>query len=195
WVLERACETLAHWQSQFGDRLHLAVNVSAVQLVAGDVADQIAACIKRYGLFPGGLHVEVTESAIMANPDIAIQTIRRIRAQGVAIALDDFGTGYSSLRYFRTLEIDYLKLDQSFIRNIHSSSKDYAIVEAVIYMAKACALQVIAEGIETEDGRRLLATLGCDLGQGWLFGRPMRQSALMQLFRESPASSPSPLSV
>jgi len=195
WVLERACETLAHWQSQFGDRLHLAVNVSAVQLVSGDVADQIAACIKRYGLFPGGLHVEVTESAIMANPDIAIQTIRRIRAQGVAIALDDFGTGYSSLSYFRTLEIDYLKLDQSFIRNIHSSSKDYAIVEAVIYMAKACALQVIAEGIETEDGRRLLATLGCDLGQGWLFGRPMRQSALMQLFRESPASAPSPLSV
>src|SRR5690606_41166393 len=95
WVLERACETLAHWQSQCGARLRLAVNVSAVQLVAGDVADQIAACIKRYGLFPGGLHVEVTESAIMANPDIAIQTIRRIRAQGVAIALDDFGTGYS----------------------------------------------------------------------------------------------------
>ncbi len=189
WVLEQACATLARWQKQFGTGLHLAVNVSAVQLTSRDFAERLARHLERNGCKPEGLHVEITESAIMDNPELAMRVLKKLRLIGVGTALDDFGTGYSSLSYLKDLEIDYLKLDRSFISNVNTSPKDRAITESVIHMAKAIGLKLVAEGIETEEIGSALSAMGCDFGQGWLFGRPMQERALVALARpEAPGA-------
>lgn len=185
WVIEQACATLARWQRQFGPHLHLAVNVSAVQLTARDFAERLGRHLERYGCDSHGLHVEITESAIMDNPELAMRVLKKLRLMGVGIALDDFGTGYSSLSYLKDLEIDYLKLDRSFISNVTSSGKDRAITESVIRMAKAIGLKLVAEGIETDEIGSTLCAMGCDYGQGWLYGRPMPEPSLAAMIHPS----------
>ncbi len=181
WVLEQACATLARWQKQFGPGVHLAVNVSAMQLTARDFAERLARHLERHGCDSRGLHVEITESAIMDNPELAMRVLKKLRLMGVGTALDDFGTGYSSLSYLKDMEIDYLKLDRSFISNVNTSPKDRAITESVIHMAKAIGLKLVAEGIETEEIGNALCAMGCDYGQGWLYGRPMHERSLVSM--------------
>jgi len=176
WVIRRACEDLAEWRLQFPRGFHIAINVSAVQLASEDVLVQLQRGVKENALDAGNLHVEITESAIMKNAAKAISVIRAIRRMGISVALDDFGTGFSSLGYLRTLDIDYLKLDQSFIRSITDREKDREITKAVISMAKALGLRVVAEGVESETVRNTLGSQGCDFGQGWLFGKPQARA-------------------
>lgn len=172
WVIRQAGHDLAHWRQQLPEGFHIAINVSAIQLASDGILQQLDSVIRENALKPGELHVEITESAIMKNAAQATLIISAIRRMGIRVALDDFGTGFSSLGYLRTLDIDYLKLDQSFIRSITERDKDREITRSVINMAKALGLRVVAEGIETEQVRRALEEQGCDMGQGWLFGRP-----------------------
>ncbi|MFE8072295.1 EAL domain-containing protein [Marinobacteraceae bacterium S3BR75-40.1] len=184
WVMEQVCRDLARWQADLGMALHIAINVSPVQLKNSQFCQQLIDSLDYHDIDPFRLHVEITESAIMENPVQTIRVLRDIRATGIKLALDDFGTGYSSLGYLRNLEIDYLKLDQSFIRGINTNSKDREITRSVITLAKALGLHVVAEGIETDDVRQALIDQGCESGQGWYFGRPMPLADFEALIRQ-----------
>src|SRR4029077_110832 len=155
-----------------GPELFMSVNISARQFVQPDLVDQVAAILDASGLDPRGLEIEITESILMDQSEVGIRTLRRLRELGVRIVLDDFGTGYSSLSYLKHLPLDTIKIDRSFVAGLEAAA-DRSIVEAVIALAHGLGIGVVAEGIETDIQRRRLIELGCDLGQGYLFSRPV----------------------
>jgi EAL domain-containing protein (putative c-di-GMP-specific phosphodiesterase class I) len=174
WVLETACAQLKAWEQDAMTReLTLSVNVSAKQFNQPTFAKQVQATVQRYAINPGLLKLELTESIIIAHVDHIIITMVALEALGIRFELDDFGTGYSSLQYLKQLPIHQLKIDQSFVRDITSDSTDIAIVRTIIMMANSLGMQVIAEGVETEEQRQILLDNGCTNYQGYLFGRPV----------------------
>ncbi|MBU1329268.1 MAG: EAL domain-containing protein [Gammaproteobacteria bacterium] len=175
WVLQQACEQMVAWQ-RAGSRLKfVAVNVSS-RLFCRDLLDhQVAQVLAQTGLAPACLELEVTESAVMVNPDAAQGLLERLRNLGVRLAIDDFGTGYSSLARLKRLPVHKLKLDQSFVRGLPHDEDDIAISRAVIALGHSLKMKVLAEGIEHPDQAAFLKALGCDFGQGYHFGRPAAQ--------------------
>jgi diguanylate cyclase (GGDEF)-like protein/PAS domain S-box-containing protein len=174
WVLEAACAQLQIWQAQSHTaHLVLAVNVSAKQFRQPDFVEQVQATMQRYGIKPMTLKLELTESMLFEKIEEIIVTIKRLKALGLQISLDDFGTGYSSLQYLKRLPLDQLKIDQSFVRDLAQDSSDKAIVRTIIAMAQSLGLDVIAEGVETEQQKQILVLRGCQQYQGYLFGKPM----------------------
>ena len=149
----------------------LAVNVSARQFHQADFVAQVQAAVQRHGINPKLLKLELTEGMLLENIEDTIATMNALNEIGVQFSLDDFGTGYSSLQYLKRLPLDQLKIDQSFVRDIASDSNDKAIVRTIIAMAHSLNLDVIAEGVETEEQRQLLLNSGCTHYQGYLFGR------------------------
>jgi EAL domain-containing protein (putative c-di-GMP-specific phosphodiesterase class I) len=135
------------------------------------------------------LELELTESLLIENNDLILQTITQLSAMGVSFAIDDFGTGYSSLSYLKKFDIDFLKIDQSFTRNLAFGSSDMALSEAIIVMAHKLGLKVTAEGVETELQKELLATAGCDYAQGYLFSRPIPPEEFANLLGGNTGSS------
>ena len=119
------------------------------------------------------LVLEITETALMLDPDASTRRLHQLRSCGVRVSIDDFGTGYSSLAYLKNLPADELKIDKSFVQNIDHSEKDRRLVESIIQLGHAMGLEVVAEGIETEEMRQALVAMGCDVGQGYLFSRPV----------------------
>ncbi len=166
-VQERAIAMAADWSGPL-DHLRLSVNVTAQDLASPDMADSLLGYVAAGAFRPHCLTVEITESALIADLDAAGNQFEQLRDKGLRIALDDFGTGYSSLSYLSALPLDYLKLDKSLTGDLHGSERDRIVVRAVIAMAKALGLEVIAEGIETEAQRLLIAREGCDYWQGFL---------------------------
>ncbi len=158
---------------QAGRPVRAAVNVSVRDLHAGDIADQIQELLHRYAVPPDQLQLEITESALMADPHRVLDTITRLDRMGVAISLDDFGTGFSSLQHLRRLPISEVKIDRSFVLGMATDRGDAAIVRSVIDLADALGLRVVAEGVEDERTWRLLAAAGCHAAQGWFHARPM----------------------
>lgn len=150
----------------------ISVNLSGVNFEDLDVLDWVRAALVDSEMPPRNLKLEITESALIADPDRAEQILRGIRALGVSVALDDFGTGYSSLGYLHRFPIDSLKIDRSFVMRLHDEPKSIDIVRAIVGLARNFRLNVIAEGIETDTDESLLNDLGCDMGQGYLFGKP-----------------------
>ena len=174
WVLETACAQIKTWQQDVLTRdLVLAVNVSAKQFRQADFVDQVQAAIQRHGIDPMLLKLELTESLLLEGIEDTIATMNILKTIGVKFSLDDFGTGYSSLQYLKQLPLDQLKIDQSFVRDLASDSSDRAIVRTIIAMARSLKLNVIAEGVETEEQRQLLQDKGCIHYQGFLFGKPV----------------------
>ncbi len=174
WVLETACAQLKTWEKEPLTRdLVLSINVSARQFHQPDFADQVQAAVEHYKINPSRLKLELTESILLENIDITISTMTTLREIGVGFSLDDFGTGYSSLQYLKRLPLDQLKIDQSFMRDITTDNNDVAIVNTIIAMAQNMRLAVIAEGVETEEQRRLLLDGGCNQFQGYLFSKPI----------------------
>ena len=174
WVLETACAQLKAWERDEVTRnLVLAVNVSAVQFKQVDFVVQVQKVIQRHGINPMKLKLELTESMLVDNVENIIVTMQTLKDVGIQFSLDDFGTGYSSLQYIRQLPLDQLKIDQSFIRDMASDSGDHAIVRTIIAMANSLDIDVIAEGVETEEQQRLLHHLGCNHYQGYLFSKPV----------------------
>ncbi|HXE39086.1 MAG TPA: PAS domain S-box protein [Azonexus sp.] len=171
WVLDMACRQAGAWRAA-GRRIKVAVNVSARELEAGDLVERIGQLIAQYGFAPTDLEIELTESAVMANPQNVSGIFSRLRQLGVSVAVDDFGTGYSSLAYLRRLPIDILKIDRSFVMDADCNEEDAQIVKTILALGQALKLQVVAEGIETRGQADLLQSLGCRSAQGYLFSRP-----------------------
>ncbi len=182
WVLRTACEQAVHWQERLGSRVRMAVNVSPLQLQHPDFLAQVIATLDETGLAPDLLEIEITESALLRDPERALQTLLELKALGVRVALDDFGTGYSSLGYLKRFPFDLIKIDRSFVRDILADPGDLAIVRAIIAMGHSLGLLVVAEGVETNEQRLYLESLGCDLLQGYLIGRPVPAAEVERLF-------------
>ncbi|MGV9767094.1 putative bifunctional diguanylate cyclase/phosphodiesterase [Micromonospora tulbaghiae] len=171
-VVDDVVEQLAKW-SAAGLTLRAALNVSVRDLHTGEIADQIADRLTRYGVPPERLQVEITEGALMADPRRVLASITQLHRIGVGIALDDFGTGYSSLQHLRRLPLSEVKVDRSFVLGMADDPDDAAIVRSMIELAGALGLRVVAEGVEDERTWRMLHAAGCDVAQGWFHARPM----------------------
>ncbi|GAB3073271.1 putative bifunctional diguanylate cyclase/phosphodiesterase [Micromonospora schwarzwaldensis] len=177
-VVDDVVEQLAKW-SAAGLTLRAALNVSVRDLHTGEIADQIADRLTRYGVPPERLQVEITEGALMADPRRVLASITQLHRIGVGIALDDFGTGYSSLQHLRRLPLSEVKVDRSFVLGMADDPDDAAIVRSMIELAGALGLRVVAEGVEDERTWRLLHAAGCDVAQGWFHARPMPAEELI----------------
>jgi diguanylate cyclase (GGDEF)-like protein/PAS domain S-box-containing protein len=176
-VLETACREACLWHAQ-GDRIGIAVNVSAIQLVAPGFAAMVHATLADTGIDPALLELEITEGVLIGDVDASLAAMAQIKALGVRFALDDFGTGYSSLTYLKRFPIDVLKIDQSFVRDMHVDGSDAAIIDAIIRMADSLHLQVVAEGVETAQQEAALLAAGCSTMQGYRFWRPLSAPAM-----------------
>ncbi|WP_227537939.1 bifunctional diguanylate cyclase/phosphodiesterase [Marinobacter vulgaris] len=173
WVLEQACKRLAAWQKDAArSGLSLAVNVSVVQFQSDDFIAQLEQILEQTGAPPHLLKLEVTESLLLEDPERITEIMRHLRALGIRFSLDDFGTGYSSMSYLKGLPLDQIKIDQSFVNDVTTNLASSAIVESIIGLARGLGLEVIAEGVETEEQRKWLVKHGCIHFQGYLFGRP-----------------------
>lgn len=174
WVLDAACAQIKAWQSKpVAQQLTLSVNVSAKQFRQTDFVEQVQSAVERNAINPTHLKLELTESILLEQVDITITTMNALKDIGVRFSLDDFGTGYSSLQYLKKLPLYQLKIDQSFVRDIADDLSDQAIVRTIIAMAQTLNLNVIAEGVETEQQHILLQNNGCNTFQGYLFARPV----------------------
>ncbi len=177
WVLREACRQAAEWQQAGLPPLLIAVNLSAVQFKRGDLVGSVSQALEESGLDPALLELELTESILIQDTDNVLVTIRRLKALGIKLSIDDFGTGYSSLAYLRRFNLDKLKIDQSFVRDIDNNPDDEAIVRAIIQMAHSLKLQTIAEGVENTRVLTHLRALDCDQAQGYHFSRPLPAAA------------------
>ncbi len=178
WVLQEASRQAVEWDRQ-GRRLDMAVNLSVRQVSSPDVINTVQTALVSSGLPAERLLVEVTESAVMEDAEAAVIALGKIAAMGAAVAIDDFGTGYSSLLYLKRYPISALKIDRSFVSGLGQDTDDHAIVASLVSLARAVGAVCIAEGIETETQHQRLVGLGCQLAQGYLFGRPVPASALV----------------
>ncbi|MEV8503552.1 EAL domain-containing protein [Actinoplanes sp. NPDC051475] len=174
WVLREACAQLAQWRRETPAAADLRVNVnlSARQFQYEGLVDDVAAALADAGIPASSLTLEITESMLMEDVAAAIETLGALRRLGVRLAIDDFGTGYSSLNYLKQLPVDIIKIDRTFVEQVDTDADDVALVDAVVGLGQALRLQTVAEGIETDGQWEMLRRIGCDQGQGYLFGRP-----------------------
>jgi diguanylate cyclase (GGDEF)-like protein len=176
WVVDEAARLLALWHTP-GVLPRLSVNLSVHDLMKADLVERLHARLQRHGVPPQALCLEITESAIMNDPQRALQTLQALKALGCKLSIDDFGTGYSSYATLRNLPVDELKIDMSFVKAMERVPKDAMIVRSIIEVAHNLNLSVVAEGVENEAIQHQLALLGCDEAQGWHIGRPMPSEA------------------
>nr|WP_315596893.1 EAL domain-containing protein [uncultured Cupriavidus sp.] len=178
WVLTEALDQLVRWQVLLGKDFQISLNKSPMEFCApASGPESWSSMIERRNVPVGGLVIEITEGSLMEQSTDVMDQLSRFQAAGIEIALDDFGTGYSSLSYLRRLDIDYIKIDRSFIRSLTRGPDDVALCRAIISMAHALRIRVIAEGVETESQRDILVAAGCDYGQGYFFCPPVEASA------------------
>ncbi len=172
WVAKQAFLQAAAWNSSESANIQVAINVSAQQLLDPTFPPRIQQLLDETGVPPALIELEITESAVMGNMRQAISAMKQLKAMGIDLAIDDFGTGYSSLSYLQDFPTDKLKIDQSFVRNLNTSSADQAIVITMITLSKNLGMRVLSEGVETEAQLDILKSLGCDEIQGYLTGKP-----------------------
>ncbi|HEX2416035.1 MAG TPA: EAL domain-containing protein [Thermoleophilaceae bacterium] len=174
WTVQEACARIADWSRREGaPRITVSVNLSARELTHPDIVPMVLGAVRRSGIDPSLLCIEVTESAALADRDSGFRALRELSGEGVLVAIDDFGTGYSCLDQLRQMPADVIKIDRSFVSGLEPGAPDSALVAAVIAMGRALDVQVIAEGIETPEQAAELRELGCPLGQGFLFAEPL----------------------
>ena len=181
WVLRSACLQAASWQRAGHGPLRVAVNLSSRQFQEAALAGLIRQVLEESGLQASCLELEITESLVMDDVELAIATMRELEAMGVQLAIDDFGTGYSSLAYLKRFPVDVLKIDQSFVRDIETDAGSAAMVAAIVSLAHDLGMRVIAEGVETVAQREFLRERGCDESQGYLFSRPLPAAEFEQM--------------
>ncbi|AIZ35000.1 GGDEF domain-containing protein [Pseudomonas parafulva] len=182
-VLRQACWQACEWLRQ-GRDIRVSVNLSVYQLRQGKVVSLVRQVLEETGLAPHLLELELTESQLLDNVEHIIATFEQLHALGVKLAIDDFGTGYSSLSYLKRFPVDYVKIDQAFIRGLHEGNQDAAIIRAIIGMAKSLGLEVVAEGVETPEQLSFLREQGCDEVQGYLISRPLEAEAFEKLLQQ-----------
>ena len=179
WVVQEACREAIALQARFPRPIPftMSVNLSVKQLQSETIVDDVRSALEHSQLNPSSLVLEVTETVMMADPDTALARLGALKELGIRLAMDDFGTGYSSLSYLSRLPVDILKMDRSFLANEHDG--DSSLAAAIIAIGERLGLEVVAEGIETQEQIDVLQELGCELGQGFLFARPMPHAALL----------------
>jgi diguanylate cyclase (GGDEF)-like protein/PAS domain S-box-containing protein len=187
WVLRTACSQLRAWKHQFPSLagLSMSINASARELAEDDIVQKVKLALETAQIRPDELHLEITESIMIEDGVLAAHRLGQLRALGVQVHIDDFGTGYSSLSVLHNFPVDSLKIERSFIDRLEHGGRDAKIVEAVISLARSLDLDVIAEGIESEDQLIRLMSLGCELGQGYLLGEPQPAEAIEALLEAS----------
>jgi EAL domain-containing protein (putative c-di-GMP-specific phosphodiesterase class I) len=179
WVLREACRQLAAWQAGglVHDGVRMSVNLSAHQLLAAGIADQVVDILDETGLQPHQLELEVTETALMVEPERAGEVLSAFTDLGVSVAIDDFGTGYSSFAYLQRFPVDVIKVDRSFISRVVDGPEQAALAHAIVKLAQTLRIQTVAEGVEEPAQVDILRTWGCSRGQGWLWSRSMSAAA------------------
>ena len=182
-VLRQACWQACEWQRQGLQPIRVSVNLSVHQLRQGKLVSLVRQVLEETGLAPHNLELELTESQLLDSVEHIIATFQQLRDLGVKLAIDDFGTGYSSLSYLKRIPVDYVKIDQAFIRGLGESSEDAAITRAIIAMAHGLSLKVVAEGVERPEQLEFLKAEGCDEVQGYLISRPVEAANLVELLR------------
>ncbi len=185
WVLDQACRQLREWHQQGFTDLRMAVNLSTVQLHHAELPNVISNLLAAHQLPPETLELEVTETGLMEDIAAATHNLHSLRRSGALIAIDDFGTGYSSLSYLKSLPLDKIKIDKSFVRDMDADEGDATIVRAIIQLARSLGMQVIAEGVETAEQERYLIAEGCNEGQGYYYSKPVPAEELDSLLRQS----------
>jgi EAL domain-containing protein (putative c-di-GMP-specific phosphodiesterase class I) len=183
-VLREACRQAREWQRQGLAQIRVSVNLSVHQLRQGNLTSLVRQVLEETDLEAHFLELELTESQLMENVESVISTFHQLRALGVKLAIDDFGTGYSSLSYLKRFPVDYVKIDQTFIRDLSAGGEDAAITRAIIALAHSLELKVVAEGVETQAQMDFLKAHHCDEIQGFLISRPVEAAALAQLLKE-----------
>ena len=177
WVLRQACQQARKWDDA-GHELEVSVNVAGRQLAQADFASKVGAALLTTGLDPARLCLEVTESSLVDDTEALIEKMEHVVRLGPTFSIDDFGTGYSSLRYLRKMPIKQLKIDRVFVTDIVENDNDAALVHLIIGMARSLNLEVVAEGIETEEQALFLRAYRCNQFQGYLYGKPMAPEAI-----------------
>jgi len=188
WAIGKAAAVLADWDKQNGGKTvdcYVSVNVSAIQLLRDDVAAVVRGALEKHKIGGERLMIELTESAIIGDPDLALSVLSELKALDARVAMDDFGTGYSNLAYLQRLPLDVLKIDRSFVEHMVDDRDKVAIVRTIQSLAEVLGMKTTAEGVETADQARLLSALGCDFGQGYLFARPLESAAALDFWRQS----------
>lgn len=183
WVLSQACQQLQEWQQRFPEypNLTMAVNLSPLQIKDPTLVTKVKAILQNTGLSGNNVKLELTETALIENVDLAKQQLQQLKAHNIQLSIDDFGTGYSSLSYLQLFPVDGLKIDRSFVSAMTPDNHNVKIVQGVISLAHALDLQVVAEGVETDDQRQQLKSLGCEYGQGYYFAKPLGATDATQL--------------
>lgn len=181
WVLGEACRQAAEWAAD-GMPLHIAINLSAVQLRQDDIVETVLDILKTYDIPPGRLELEVTETSFMENLDSAVEKLNRLKREGVNVAVDDFGTGYSSLTYLKRLPVQHLKIDKQFVQDLLINDDDTRIANTIIDLGRSLNLDVIAEGVETEEQEFYLHSRGCQMAQGYYFAKPLPADEFVRFY-------------
>lgn len=189
WVVEESIKQYAAWRKQFGFPFIMSINISALQYKREDFVDSIVGILNQYHVKPAEVELEITESVLIDDFGAVYEKLKILRNYGIRISLDDFGTGFSSLSYLKKLPIDTLKIDKSFIDTVMTDSATRVITEAIINMVKSLGFESIAEGVEEEQQYNYLHAIGCDVIQGYLFGKPLSPEELETVLSESPAAA------
>lgn len=190
WVLEKACKQTQIWRDSSLPGLRIAVNLSPAQFQDAELVSSVTRIVKDTAMPEGTLELEITESILMNNPEKAVSTLKELKALGVMIAIDDFGTGYSSLNYLKRFPVSSIKIDQSFVNDIHVDMDDKAIVDAVIGLGHSLNLEVVAEGVEEVEQLDYLREKGCDFIQGYLYSKPLPADTFVTWVTERQAQEP-----
>jgi len=181
WVLDKVCEDFRFWQKSVSLPGRISVNLSLKQLRQPNFADRIISILRSYEVSPTSLELEITESTLMEDPVRTIKVLDELYALGLHLAIDDFGTGYSSLSALQQFPSNTLKIDKSFVRNVVTDPDDATIVGTIVHMGRSLKMDVVAEGVESEDQLSFLQTLNCTYVQGLLFGNPMSSDNFLEL--------------
>jgi predicted signal transduction protein with EAL and GGDEF domain len=184
-VMRQACLQQVEWYRAGFNPGRVSVNLAGAQIHEADLVESIQNVLSLTGCKPQWLELEVTEGFIMQDPARTVPILKQLKEMGILLSIDDFGTGYSSLTYLKRLPVRRLKIDQSFVRNSVMDPNDLAIIEAIIALANKLDLELIAEGVETEEQKKLLLQAGCPYAQGYLYGKPMPALELMEMLREN----------
>jgi len=196
WMLGALCRDLLQWNAAGGEAIRLSLNLSPQYLDRGDFFEKMRGALTRYNISPAQIEVEITENICIRNPQYAIEQLNKLCQLGVSVAIDDFGTGYSSLSYLHRFPIHTIKIDQSFVKEIHDENGHYPVILAIISIARGLGLHLVAEGVETEIQARYLQANGCTTMQGYLYHRPISLLSFIDVLQDqnrlSATSSPPP---
>ena len=185
WVIEQSCIACSKWSRAGFGNISVAINMSSIQLNEPDIVDQISNSIKRSGVKPQNIELEVTESLLLDNPVTLRDTLVQIKKMGIKISIDDFGTGYSNLGYLKTMDVNTLKIDRSFIQNMEEETHNKNIVKAIIQISRSLGVQVVAEGVETAVVAESLQAMNCQIGQGYFWAKPLAEEEFLVFLEDA----------